>query len=233
MLIDIGNTNTKIKYEIVTTIESNPDLTIKDLVEKIGEFKFLGELEVKNVVISSVVPKLTDLYVKYCKEILELEPLIVSNKTSKYEITTNEEVGADVLATVNAVVGEAIIVMLGTATVISYVNDGLLLGVIIAPGVLTSIKSLIGSTALLKDFEIDAPIEVLGRNSTEGLKSGAIYGHSAMIDGLIDRINPTNEVKIIAMGGFANKIIPLCKHDIEIDNDLLFKGLIKIYEHSL
>ncbi len=231
LLIDIGNTRTKVKYETITTVDSNSDFTVKDLVDQLGEYKFLGVTEVEAVVISSVVPRLTELYTKYSREILGLEPLLVNKESSKYEV--NDEVGADIIATMNAVIGEAVIIMLGTATVINYVDNGNFKGVMIAPGVYTGMRSLIENTALLNDFQIETPPSILGLNTVECLQSGMIYGHAAMIDGVIDRINPSGDVKIIAMGGFAEKIIPLCKHKIEIDNDLLFKGLLKIYEHSL
>ncbi len=231
LLIDIGNTHTKVKFETITVLESNPTYTVKDLVNQLGEYKILGVTEVEAVVISSVVPKLTEVYVKYSREVLGVEPLLVSPETSRYEVT--EEVGADIIATTNAVLGESIIIMLGTATVINYVENGVFRGVVIAPGVYTGMRSLIENTALLEDFVIDTPPSVLGLNTVECLQSGAIYGHAAMIDGIIDRINPGDDVKIIAMGGFAEKIIPLCKREIAIDNDLLFKGLIRIYEHSL
>lgn len=231
LLIDIGNTRTKVKFETVTILDSNPDYTVNDLVNELGEYKILGVTEVEAVVISSVVPKLTETYVKYSKEVLGIEPLLVNKDSSRYEV--NDEVGADIIATMNAVLGEAIIIMMGTATVINHVENGVFKGVMIAPGVYTGMRSLIENTALLEDFTIDTPPNVLGLNTVECLQSGAIYGHAAMIDGIIDRIEPGEDVQIIAMGGFAEKIIPLCRHEIAIDNDLLFKGLIKIYEHSL
>lgn len=231
LLVDIGNTSTKVKFETVTIIDTNPEYKVKDLIELLGEYKILGVTEVEAVVISSVVPQCTETFVKYSREVLGIEPLLVNKETSKYEV--NDEVGADIIATTNAVIGEAIIIMLGTATVINYVENGVFRGVVIAPGVYTAVRSLIENTALLEDFVIDTPPSVLGLNTIECLQSGAIYGHAAMIDGIIERINPSEDVKIIAMGGFADKIIPLCKREIEIDNDLLFKGLMRIYEHSL
>lgn len=231
LLIDIGNTSTKVKFETVTRLDSNPSYKVADLVNILGEYKILGETEVEAVVISSVVPKLTDVYIEYSRKILNVEPLIVNAESSRYEVTG--EVGADIIATMNACLGETIIISLGTATVINYVQDGVFRGVVIAPGVYTSVRSLIENTALLDTFTIEKPPSVLGLNTVECLQSGAIYGHAAMIDGLIDRINPGDNVRIIAMGGFAEEIIPLCNRPIEIDNDLLFKGLIKIYEHSL
>ncbi|QVK20175.1 type III pantothenate kinase [Mycoplasmatota bacterium] len=233
LLVDIGNTYIKVKYEIVKTIESDLNLKVTDLISILGEYKFLGVTEVSGVIISSVVPKLTELFIKYSKEVLEIEPIIVNNQTSRYELTFHEEIGADIISTINAVVGENIIIMLGTATVISYVNDGIVHGAIIAPGVNTSVSSLVNNTALLNDFILEVPKEILGKNSTECMQSGAFFGHAAMIDGLIDRISATDNAKIIAMGGFATKIIPLCNHDIEIDNELLFKGLEKIYYHNV
>lgn len=226
LLIDIGNTRTKIKYETIVNLPSDPSLTVKDLVSELGEFKILGVTEVEEVIISSVVPSLTPVYQAYSRDILELEPLVISQETSAFPVT--EETGADIICCLNAVHKESLIIMLGTATVFAYLNENVFEGVVIAPGVITGMRSMIDNAALLNDFEVATPKHVLGLNTTECLQSGMTYGHAAMIDGIISRIRPSINCELIAIGGFAETIVPLCNYPITVDQDLIFKGMENI-----
>ena len=127
---------------------------------------------------------------------------------------------------------EALIIDLGTATKYLYVKNRTLLGVVITPGVMVSIKALVSNTALLPDVEIKVPNKVLGNNTINCMQSGATYGVASQVDGMIKRIrkevnNPN--LKIIATGGLAKVIVPLCEHEIEVDDLLTLKGLLDIY----
>lgn len=66
------------------------------------------------------------------------------------------------------------------------------------------------------------------------MKSGIIYSQASSIDGIIDRINEElgYESPVIATGGLASKIIPQCKHDIKVDNELTLIGLSLIYDKN-
>ena len=67
------------------------------------------------------------------------------------------------------------------------------------------------------------------------MKSGILFGNASMIDGLIDRIREEIgcEAKAVATGGLAKTVIPLCKHDIIADDELLLKGLYLIYRKNM
>ena len=67
------------------------------------------------------------------------------------------------------------------------------------------------------------------------MRSGMMYGTAAMIDGLIDRIAEElgHSSTIIATGGMAQFIIPLCRHTIILEKDLLLKGLNIIYKKNI
>ena len=103
-------------------------------------------------------------------------------------------------------------------------------------GVVISMKALIINTALLPEIEIKAPNKVLCNNTISCMQSGVTYGVASQVDGMIERIkkevnNPN--LKIIATGGLADLIIPLTQHDIQIDNLLIFKGLLEIYRRNM
>ena len=69
---------------------------------------------------------------------------------------------------------------------------------------------------------------MIGKNTIECMKSGMIYSSAAAIDGIIDRLEERlgEKTTVIATGGLAKKVIPYCKREIVLDDDLLLKGLI-------
>ena len=55
-----------------------------------------------------------------------------------------------------------------------------------------------------------------------------------MIDGIIDRMEAElhHPATVIATGGLARFVTPLCRHSIVYDDDLLLKGLLILYEKN-
>ncbi|MBQ3900637.1 MAG: type III pantothenate kinase, partial [Clostridia bacterium] len=129
------------------------------------------------------------------------------------------------------------VIDLGTATVISVAGkSGELLGTVIAPGVGVSVKALSSSAAALPDVSLSVPGSVIGRNTEESMKSGAVLGWASMIDGLIDRIMDEkgfDRMDLIACGGFASQVIPYCKREIPVAESLTTDGLARIYKLNL
>lgn len=66
------------------------------------------------------------------------------------------------------------------------------------------------------------------------MRSGIMYGNAAMLDGLIDRMEEEigEKATIIATGGLARLVTPLCHHSIDFEEDLLLKGLLILYEKN-
>lgn len=66
------------------------------------------------------------------------------------------------------------------------------------------------------------------------MRSGVLFGNASLIDGMIDRITEEfgEELKVYATGGMASTVIPLCKHDIRVDEHLVSKGLNIIYHKN-
>ena len=64
------------------------------------------------------------------------------------------------------------------------------------------------------------------------MRSGIMYGSAAMLDGVIDRMQEElgHTSTIVATGGVAPFIIPLCRHEIILERDLLLRGLYVLYE---
>ena len=66
------------------------------------------------------------------------------------------------------------------------------------------------------------------------MRSGAVFGTAATIDGMVDRMEAElgQPCKVIATGGLASSITPYCKHPILCDDQLLLKGLWVLYQKN-
>lgn len=243
LLFDIGNSNIVLglaENEKIIKTYRYESLTTKTFDEYYLSMKeTFKDCNIEGVILCSVVPILTSTIKKMVKNHLNIEPLIVGTglKTG-IEIKCNnpKEVGADIVA---AAVGayvkyqkSSLIVDLGTANKIIYQKQNVLKGVIIAPGVKTSLLALTENTALLPNIEMVVPKKVLGNNTIECMQSGITYGVAASIDGLIKRVKEeiNDDVILIATGGLSKLIIPLCEDKYIIDDNLILHGLLHLYK---
>lgn len=251
LAIDIGNSNIMLggfegdELSFVVTISTDPNKTADEYASKI-----LGVLAVHNVgdksidgaIVSSVVPPLNAVIRNAVKIVWGIDSLTVGPgiKTGiNIHCDTPSSVGADLIcacvAAHNLYGSPSLIVDMGTATKMMVVNGkGAFIGVSIMPGVLMGLNSLAENTAQLPKVELEAPGFIVGKNTSESMRSGIIYGNASMIDGMIDRIKDEigTDLAVYATGGIARHIIPHCKHTIKIDEYLVLKGLNLIYKKN-
>ncbi|VEU80764.1 type III pantothenate kinase [Haploplasma axanthum] len=245
LLFDVGNTTVGIATshdgKIGKTFKLNTNLK-KTADEYFLDIKQLISAEtITDVIISSVVPRLTIVLTELSEKFFSVEPLVIQPKTKTgiKIITDNpKEVGADIICAAAGVLNKekpSLIIDLGTATKYIYTKNNAIKGVIITPGIKISIKALVGNTALLPEIDIETPKKVLGTNTIECMQSGVTYGVAVQVDGLIDLIKKevNEDFDVIITGGLAKKIIPLLTHKVIVDNDIIFKGLINIYEKNM
>jgi type III pantothenate kinase len=104
----------------------------------------------------------------------------------------------------------------------------------IMPGLMLSMKSLASGTSQLPKISLEPPKRFIGTNTVDCMKSGLLYSAAYGMDGIIDGIeNELGEkVNAVATGGLAKVIVPLCKKEIAIDDELLLKGLMEIYNRN-
>lgn len=248
--VDVGNTNVVIgcclEDRIVFTDRLSTNRTATSL-EYMAIFKTAFEInsidpkEITGSIISSVVPNVTHNIKKAVERLTGTHPFIVGPgiKTGlSIKIDNPAQLGSDLV--VDAVAGIAdyplplIIIDMGTATTVSVIDKNSdYIGGIIYPGVAISHDSLISSTSKLSKVALEPPKKVIGTETVECLKSGIIYGNAGAIDGFIDHIkSEIGECTVVATGGLANVIIPYCRNEIIIDDDLLLKGLRVIYDKN-
>ena len=102
----------------------------------------------------------------------------------------------------------AIIIDFGTATTFDVVNGkGEYDGGLIVPGIRLSTETLFQKTALLPRIEnIQAPKNLVGKNTQDSILSGLFYGYGTMSSGLIDLIEKKikGKAKVIITGGYTS-----------------------------
>ena len=152
---------------------------------------------------------------------------------------TPSQVGSDRIVIAVAALAEykapLILMDLGTATTVEVVEPPrTYVGGVIFPGVKLSLDALTSRAAQLPGISLDKPKQVIGRNTVDCMRSGMMYGTAAMLDGLIERIEEElgHKATLIATGGMAQFITPLCRREIILEKDLLLKGLNIIYKKN-
>ena len=129
----------------------------------------------------------------------------------------------------------SIVIDMGTATTMVVVDrNKSYLGGAIIPGVNLAYGALADRTSLLPDIAIRQPKKVIASNTVDSMRSGAVYGTAAMLDGMIDKMEAElgEKCTLVATGGLARSIVECCRHDIVYDDDLLLKGLWVLYEKN-
>lgn len=198
--------------------------------------------DVHGVVISSVVPHVTEMLREMSARYLPFPPVIIEPgvKTGvalRYE--NPREVGADRI--VNAVAayaifgGPAIVVDFGTAISFDAVSaDGEFVGGAIAPGVHTSFEALVSRAARLPNVETVAPPHAIGRSTTTALQSGVVYGAAGQVDGIVRRLTAElgPGVTTVATGGLIPAVLAACETIDHQDEWLTLKGLRLIWERN-
>lgn len=198
--------------------------------------KLVDNQLVDAVIISSVVPEINIFLKKACVLLVGITPeFISSDMVTGLDIRYDnpQKLGADLIcAAVGAVkkYGAPVIVIdIGTATTFSVISENSeYLGGMIAPGPYTSMTALASMASQLFETELEITDKVIGTNTADCIKIGTLTAHAAMIDGMIDRVIKSldaADVKIVATGGFAQKITSMCMHKIICDDDLIFSGL--------
>jgi type III pantothenate kinase len=249
LTIDIGNSN------IVFGVHKNNNW-IKDWRIQTDQLKTADEYEVifrsllsaaeidrfeiASIMLSSVVPSLVYPFQNMLSglfanaTILTLKPEVYHKLPIK--VLNPYQIGTDLVA--NAVAAfqkygnNTMIIDFGTALTFTTIGKNAeILGVAIAPGLLTAVGALAGKTAQLPQIHLSAPPSVLGENTVHAIQAGVIYGFTGLVDSIIERTE--NEMKskltVITTGGLCSVVAPLTKNIKIIEPMLTLDGLVHIH----
>ena len=250
LAIDVGNTQTVLgaydgehlvhMWRVATNVDHTSDeLRIK--LHVLMEAEGVDPKCIDGAILASVVPALTHNWEKACYRSFCVQLLVISARTVGHLINMDQEkfaeLGADRVAddaAAKCLYGSPVIVVdFGTATNIEIIDKtGTFVGGIIAPGVDSSMRSLLSRAALLRSVELEDPGTAIGTNTADALKVGVVYGEAARVDGLVERVFDQlgYEARVVATGGLAHRIAPASKHIAEINLELTLQGLRMIYD---
>ena len=243
ILIDIGNTNIVIGeykneigkiYRFQTDKSKSADeyyIYLKDILK-----------DATGIIISSVVPELNKTFKNLATKYLNIEPLFVGAgvKTGVQIIADNpKEAGADLVTGASGAISNygdnSIVVDMGTATTFTLVLNKTIKGVVITSGLITQKNALIGGASQLTQFEFKTPTKILGTNTVDCLNSGLLYGHTFMIEKIVNEIkiqNNLDNINVIITGGASALLKDLFTEQFIFDDLLLLKGLVNIYNKN-
>ena len=251
LTVDVGNSNVVLGAvqgdEIVFEARLRTDAT-KTSDEYCIDLKMVLEVyhvkaeDFEGAIIASVVPQVLNSMKTAIVKLTGKAPLVVGPglKTGlNIAIDNPSQAGADLVVGCVAALREhkapMIIIDMGTATTMIVVDkNNAMIGGCIMPGVKISMDALTDRTALLPGLQLDQPKRAIGRNTIDCMRSGLMMGASCMIDGMIDRMEQElgYETTVIATGGIAKFVLPMCTHEIVYDKDLLVKGLAALYRDN-
>ena len=252
LLIDVGNSNIKfgfyegrqlISYFKMSTDRGKTGDEYYLFIDSFARKEQVDLTKLAGVVICSVVPTLDPIFSSLSLRYFNMKPLFVESgiRTGLSIFTENpKEVGADIVAGAVACVHlytlPCIIVSFGTATVFTGISSKKeLLGVAIAPGIVSSAEALFKNTSKLPRIDVKNPQTFLGKNTNHSLQAGFYYGFQGMIQHIINgfkaEMAPENP-KVITTGGLCSIYSGQLSVIDEVDPYLNLKGLAIIYEKN-
>jgi len=252
LAVDIGNTQTSFGvFDEGRLIghwraETKPSRTADEygaLLFPLMQHAGLGGVAWSGIALCSVVPPAEYSFELFCKNYLRQLPFRV-NVDLDLGFTLNvqypREVGADRLA--NAAYASAhlelpaIVVDFGTATTFDVISkEKVYEGGVILPGVRIALEALAGRTSKLTRVDLEFPQSVIGKNTTECIQSGILYGYCDLIDGLLSRASTevTGRATIVLTGGLASLFQNRLKTASIYLPNLTLEGIELLYRRNL
>ena len=225
LAIDIGNTNITLglfingelgpRWRLATNHERMPDEYGIQFVGLLNHAGYHND-NLTGICMASVVPPLTGKVVEACRNYLGQEPLVVDAgvKTGvriRYE--DPRAVGADRIVDAVAVQklygGPACVVDFGTATTFDAITaQGDYLGGAIAPGINIAAEALFLRAAKLPRVDLQRPPTAIGRNTTNAMQSGLLFGYVSLVEGMVERFRMElgPDMKVIGTGGLTEAV---------------------------
>jgi type III pantothenate kinase len=193
---------------------------------------------VKRIVLSSVVPALTAKISGVLNGLFHCETLVLNPEVYRklpIGILNPHEIGSDLVA--NAIAAfvkykrTCVVVDFGTALTFTTISkSGKILGVSIAPGLQTAIRSLSQNTARLFEVPLEMPASALGTNTVTAIQTGILLGYEGLVKNVVSAIRAelNEDCLAVATGGLSSVITSLNLFFDRVEPKLTLDGLIII-----
>lgn len=199
--------------------------------------------DVRNVVISSTVPRVVFNLRVLCDRYFDCRPLVVGKPECRLPVPPRVEEGVrpgpDRLANAAGAFqrhgGHVVVVDFGTATNFDVVaEDGAYVGGVISPGVNLSLEALHQGAAALPHVDITKPDKVIGTNTVECIQSGVFWGYVGLIEGILRRIKAEygRPMTVVGTGGLAPLFAQAEALFDHVEDDLTVHGLTVIHRFN-
>jgi type III pantothenate kinase len=249
LAIDIGNTSVHFgvfhgeelrgSWRLGTDPERLPDeyaILLLGLLRTCG----LGPPEIRECVISSTVPALTQTFIELTRRYFQTTPLVVGSgvRTGLRILYDNpRDVGPDrvmdAVAAIKLYGPPLIIVDCGTATVFDAISrEGDYVGGAIAPGIGIASEALFQRASRLYHVELEKPKSAIGKNTVHALQSGIMFGYVGLVEGIVERFQKElgGGAHVIGTGGYAPIIARETSVIEAVNINLTLVGLRLIHE---
>ena len=246
LALDIGNTETTVglfagerldgQWRLTTTPQRTPDEWAAMLTASLTQGG-RSTSEVKAAVVASVAPPVTEDVCDAVEKSTGRRPLLVDARSRlpiKLDVEEPLTVGADrivnTLAASRLFGKDTVVVDFGTATTFDCITaDGRFLGGVIMPGLRTAAEELVRKAAKLPATELTPPERTIGRRTEDCIRAGVLFGTADAVDGLVRRIKKEwpggGTPQVVATGGLARVVAPLCREIEAVHPDLTLVGL--------
>ena len=252
LCIDVGNTNIKYavfngekllaSYRVSSRRTRTADEYGAALINLLNSSN-IQVTDIDGIILSSVIPSLNYTIIHMCEYFFKITPMTICAgiKTGiNIKADNPKEVGADIIANCVSAYkkygdGKPMVVIdFGTATTFDILTgNGELIGVVIAPGIKTSLESLVSNTAQLPMIELEAPKSIIAKNTQTCMQAGIIFGFAGLVANIIKKIKSelnVSEISVTATGGMGEIIAKEVSCITRIDRMLTLEGLRIIYE---
>lgn len=251
MTIDAGNTNIAIgvyeENEFITSFRLTTKMTRTS--DEFGmdfysllQAKGINPQDVKDVMISSVVPNIMHSLTNAIRKYFQVTPLIVGPgiKTGlAIHIDNPKSLGADrivdAVAAYTIYGGPVLVIDFGTATTFDFVSkDGVFECGVTAPGIAICADAMSAQAAQLPKIEIKKPASIMAKNTVTSMQAGLVYGYIGSVEYIIQRLKKElqQDFQVIATGGLGSIITPETDMIDVYDANLAYKGMKIIYDKN-
>lgn len=245
LVIDIGNSDITLGlwYEAgwqnvwrIPAVADRPELFYGIKIREFFGEAGLDYRSVQRIVLSSVVPELTNKIINVTVPLFEKNPVVLGpeiyNKLP-IKVLNPYEIGSDLVANALAAYTRfktnCVIVDFGTALTFTTVSgEGEILGVAITPGLKTAVRALAQNTAKLFDVPLHWPGTVMGKNTIHAIQAGVLVGYEGLVKYMLEKIQTElndHNLKSVATGGLVNAIPSLSEVFTAVDQHLTLEGL--------